>query len=87
MGPVEKSPEYRARITDRKTGETAVTTVTASEFWWTEGNGSCDCNRFLDLRRALGEDPDVSLARCVDPDFPDGRYTLELVPTSSSHSS
>jgi hypothetical protein len=28
-------------------------------FWWTEGNGGCDCNRSLDFAAAAGEpDPD-----------------------------
>lgn len=28
----------------------------ASEFWWEEGNMSCDCNRALEFARAVGED-------------------------------
>ena len=32
----------------------------SQEFWWTDGNGACDCNRMGDLARALGrEDPDL----------------------------
>lgn len=27
------------------TGKTAKSPFDHSEFWWTEGNGSCDCNR------------------------------------------
>tara|TARA_R110000868_G_scaffold13885_2_gene64485 strand:- start:185 stop:454 length:270 start_codon:yes stop_codon:yes gene_type:complete len=29
-----------------------------AEFWWTEGNGGCDCNRGLYFERAAGRDPD-----------------------------
>ncbi len=76
----EDNHQYRARITDAATGRTVVTTDTSSEFWWTEGNGSCDCNRYLAFWRALGEERDISGAKCVDPDFPNGRYQLELVP-------
>jgi hypothetical protein len=35
---------YRPTILDRVTGRTHQG-VAASLFWWTEGNGSCDCNR------------------------------------------
>lgn len=27
-----------------------------SAFWWGEGNGSCDCNREIFFRRALGQE-------------------------------
>ena len=41
-------------------------------FWWTEGNGGCDCNRSLTLNRAHGlnlgvkdaEDDDVPCMPC-----------------------
>jgi len=31
------------------------------EYWWEEGNGSCDCNRycFLEIEIPEGEDPDT----------------------------
>lgn len=77
----DEDAKYKAKITDRKTGESAVTATLASEFWWREGNGSCDCNRSLELRRALGETVDCKdAAPCYNPAFPDGRYALELVP-------
>lgn len=36
---------------DLRTGKTAKSTFDNSEYWWTEGNGSCDCNRM----RAFGD--------------------------------
>jgi len=36
----------------------------SSEFSWSEGNMSCDCNRELLFERALGNEPDDS--RCSD---------------------
>lgn len=35
----------RVTFIDRETGAMATSTEPMSEFWWTEGNGSCDCNR------------------------------------------
>ena len=40
-------------LLDTKTGKTAIASDTdRSVFWWSEGNGSCDCNRAL----CIGED-------------------------------
>jgi hypothetical protein len=51
----------------------------SSEFGWTEGNYSCDCNRRLFFERAGGGDPDLDETRCGDRAytvikviFPDG---------------
>lgn len=32
--------------------------VEATEYYWTEGNASCDCNRHLEFERAGGVEPD-----------------------------
>jgi hypothetical protein len=29
-----------------------------TEFWWTEGNFGCDCNRWAEFERAGGHEPD-----------------------------
>lgn len=34
------------------------------EYWWTEGNASCDCNRYLEFERGLGNEPDWDKAIC-----------------------
>lgn len=34
------------------------------EYWWTEGNGSCDCNRELEFMRAGGLDPETDETEC-----------------------
>lgn len=40
-------------LLDTKTGKTAVASNwDSSVFWWSEGSGSCDCNRAI----CLGED-------------------------------
>ena len=30
----------------------------SSEFWWSDGNMGCDCNRHLEFERALGNEPE-----------------------------
>lgn len=77
--PESPEVEYRAKITDRKTGASATTVERWSRFWWLEGNGSCDCNRQCALERALGRDFDPMDASCFHCEFPDGRFALELV--------
>jgi hypothetical protein len=79
---------YRAIITDRRSGESVVVTfddpwVDADgcdrEYWWTEGNYGCDCNRYLEFERAQGRDPEFEDAKCLYPDFPDGhRFTARI---------
>lgn len=41
------------------------------DYWWSEGNGSCDCNRYLYFERAKGASPDE--AKCGD-----GRYGIRV---------
>lgn len=43
----------------------------SSEWWWTEGNGGCDCNRHLYFERAGGVDPHWSEGECSE-----GKYTI-----------
>ena len=54
---------YDAHITDTTTGETRVSRMDldwheASDFWWSEGNFACDCNRGTEFARASGENVD-----------------------------
>lgn len=42
-----------------------------STYWWSDGNGSCDCNRHLYFCRAVDEDEG-------DPECGDGRYQVNL---------
>ena len=39
----------KATLKDNKTSETKTFDTEYSEFWWEEGNGSCDCNRGLEF--------------------------------------
>lgn len=44
------SEKYRVRLTEVATGKTVeyeeeVEWTDSSEYWWTDGNMSCDCNR------------------------------------------
>jgi hypothetical protein len=34
-------------VLDTQTGETKESTYDSTLFWWSEGNGGCDCNRVL----------------------------------------
>ena len=52
---------YTAEITDTQTGETRERTYTdlgewddGAEYWWSDGNFGCDCNRRLEFGRAGG---------------------------------
>jgi hypothetical protein len=76
---------YVVTILDRRTGQSADAPqkfewrndeTSASEFWWSEGNMGCDCNRFLEFERASGRDPNPDDATCVYDDFPNGRRFL-----------
>jgi hypothetical protein len=56
-------------ILDTETGETRESTYPSTLFWWSDGNGGCDCNRALlfgeevdsEHRRKLGIDDDNCL--------------------------
>lgn len=62
-------------IEDTSTGEVVVYDADwpwHGPFWWTQGNGNCDCNRYLFFERAKGYDPDES--RCGH-----GRYRIVAI--------
>jgi hypothetical protein len=45
-------------LLDRQTGESKTIhwgPGHSIEYWWQDGNGSCDCNRFLDFYRDAKE--------------------------------
>lgn len=50
---------YKVAIRDNATGEVRIGAYDFdwNEFWWTEGNMSCDCNRRLEFLRAGGPGP------------------------------
>lgn len=47
MCPVTQANELAVTVLDTVTGESRTLPFTFDPFWWTEGNGSCDCNRRL----------------------------------------
>ena len=61
------------RNSDRRVVEIKETEAWAwPENWvwmWTEGNYSCDCNRELEFRRALGETPEWDDVECSEGRF------------------
>lgn len=62
---------YKVSIRKNQTGEIRMCEQPyefndASEFWWTEGNMSCDCNRHLEFERAGGFDPGIDSRRCSE---------------------
>jgi hypothetical protein len=81
--------QYRVLLQDLTTGEMrwyqpSYPWHEASEFWWTEGNAGCNCNRALFFTKAAGEQiaEDIQYAACVDDAFPDGmRYKLLRIET------
>lgn len=76
---------YSVWIRDRKTNETVRCEMpyewykddSDDEFWWSEGNFGCDCNRLLTFERAKGNDPEMGKDdKCHYDDFPDGRFQV-----------
>ena len=43
--------------------------VAGMEWYWTEGNYGCDCNRWLFFERAADGDPDIDDAECGEGRF------------------
>ena len=69
----------RYAITHIPTGETQIYEDDGDYNWewaWTEGNASCDCNRFLYFERAGGNSP--SLEDCP-PCGDDVLYSVEFI--------
>ena len=60
---------YKVAIRKNETGEIRLCEQNLewdehSDSWWTEGNMSCDCNRFLEFERAGGKNPEWDSAKC-----------------------
>ena len=69
---------YIAHITDTMTGETRAVRMhhgfaESSDYWWREGNASCDCNRGLWFQEDVDDD------HFVEPSCGDGRYRVRCV--------
>lgn len=56
-------------LKDTVTNKIAKTTDDESVFWWTEGNGACDCNRILHF-------PEVDEAEYMKEQGLDDNYCL-----------
>ncbi len=77
---------YWVRITNKETKESRDkfyegTYDESTEYWWKEGNFSCDCNRELEFYRANGEEFE-GLHKCGDD-----RYSVALLPVNAFYSS
>ena len=48
-------------ILDTKTGNRKTIDTDAIPYWWAEGNGSCDCNRAIEMGRS--EEMDAEMRR------------------------
>jgi hypothetical protein len=81
---------YKVAIRNNKTKEIRLCDSGSSwnehsDFWWLEGNMSCDCNRHLLFERAGGREPELEECKCSDgmysvlyAEMPDGtRIVLE----------
>ena len=44
-----------------------------NDYWFEDGNASCDCNRWLFFERAIGNKPDIDNAECSGD-----KYSLRL---------
>lgn len=74
---------YTVFITDTTTGETRERVYTdlgdwdeGSEYWWTDGNFGCDCNRALEYGRAAGIDWNDD--HPCNPHPEPNRYTIKV---------
>ena len=73
---------YYVTIRDRKTCDVSRTAINlpwdeSSEFWWSEGNFSCDCNRGDVFHDGMGiKRRDYP---CVNVEFPNGRFEVVSV--------
>jgi hypothetical protein len=66
-----------------ETGDDTRAAIAAAHYWWTEGNGGCDCNRRMDFARAGGEEPELDSCSTgelviVAPAWLADRYAGEL---------
>ena len=52
-----------------------------AEFWWTDGNGGCNCNRWLAFMDASGEEYDPEDATCAGDENDGPRFTLVSIVT------
>lgn len=84
--------EYKIAIRNNETGEIRecpqdLKWEEHTDFWWTEGNMACDCNRHLEFERAGGRKPEWDEGECGDEkytalyaEFPNGKkITLDDV--------
>lgn len=65
---------FFTRVADNKQSQKHYDYEWIGNFWWSEGNMACDCNRFLEFERGLGNDPDNREAKCST-----GAYRIRIV--------
>lgn len=67
---------YTIKITRASDGKTRERTYDfeRNDFWWIDGNMSCDCNRHWEFQRAGG----VAEKDLTDMDCGEGAYSVEL---------
>lgn len=66
-------------LLDTQTGKTHVTGNDYDAYWWADGNGSCDCNRALQMGVSLPESNDnlcIGSKRFLIIDSDDKAYSL-----------
>jgi hypothetical protein len=49
-----------------------------NDFYWSEGNMACDCNREIEFARALGNNYDSNKINCL----PEGRFKVAVISDS-----
>jgi len=45
-----------------------------NDSWWSEGNMACDCNRYLEFERGLGNNPEIEDIKCSN-----GEYKIKVI--------
>ena len=69
-------PDIAVTLLDTLTGERLPMAPGGTAFWWSEGNGSCDCNRSLFMGIDLGGDVCHGNNRFLIVACSDPRYSL-----------
>ncbi len=77
----DKDDAAAVTIRNTETGEVRVfmddTWANAGEYHYSDGNGSCDCNRSIYFARAAGMDPHEAYMQ--HDDCGDGKYHIDSV--------
>lgn len=68
----DENQRYRVRLKRTLDSETHLTDWDGTEFWWTDGNGACDCNR----ETAFANHDGIKAEQNANTGCSDGRFVI-----------